>query len=46
VRETLLFTARLRLPGAMADGEKRAYVERMLSRMGLLEARDANRLIH
>jgi ABC-type multidrug transport system ATPase subunit len=37
VRETLLFTARLRMPRGVKDAEKREYVERMLSRMGLLE---------
>ena len=37
VRETLQFTARLRLPRGMADADKCASVEEMLSRMGLLE---------
>lgn len=37
VRETLLFTARLRLSKRMKDGEKRAYVEEMMARMGLAD---------
>lgn len=37
VREILQFTSRLRLPRGVPDREKRAAVEEMLSRMGLLE---------
>jgi ABC-type multidrug transport system ATPase subunit len=40
VRETLLFTARLRLPKTMDVGEKREYVEQMIFRMGLAGVAD------
>jgi ABC-type multidrug transport system ATPase subunit len=40
VRETLMFTARLRLPRTMSRKDKRAYVERMIFKMGLTDVAD------
>ena len=37
VRESLMFTARLRLPKEMSCKEKEAYVEEMIARMGLTD---------
>jgi ABC-type multidrug transport system ATPase subunit len=39
-RETLMFSARLRLPGAMKLEEKRTRVESLLEMLGLKECAD------
>ncbi|KAL3685750.1 hypothetical protein R1sor_003772 [Riccia sorocarpa] len=40
VRETLLYSARLRLPGDMSDAEKRMRVENMINQLGLKQCAD------